>query len=190
MQIEIPKVRIIYLDMDGVLVDDMDMFQRLCPTLGKSMKEHVDFLKIFGKKQDFIFPLISQAIDKNHFATAKPTLFLTAVRDILLPYWKSLGIEVEILTSTMSNNPKTEELRKQKLEWLNHNFLGDLPVNFTEGSAKKQEYAIQGSLLIDDYDRTIGQFIANGGYAIQYTNLTEVMYKLRLVGLAPPVVSL
>lgn len=50
----------------------------------------------------------------------------------------------------------------------------------------KQEYARPGALLIDDYDRTIGQFIKAGGYAIQYTNLNEVMQKLRLIGLSTP----
>ena len=63
--------------------------------------------------------------------------------------------------------------------------LDNLKVNLVEGSAKKQEFAKDGVLLIDDYDRTIGQFISSGGYAIQYTTLNEVLHKLRLIGLCP-----
>lgn len=180
----LPKIHTILLDMDGVLVDDIDMFAHLDP-LVKDMKDHIDTLKIFGQKQNYIFPLILEAIEKNRFLTAKPTTFTHAVKVILLPYWKSLGINVEILSSTMKHNPNRQSLENQKIQWLKNNGLDHLTVNLTNGSETKKDYASAGVLLIDDYDRTIGQFISNGGYAIQYTNLNEVMNKLRLIGLSP-----
>ena len=180
----LPKIHTILLDMDGVLVDDVDMFAHLNP-LVKDMKDHIDTLKIFGQKQNYIFPLITEAIEKNRFLTAKQTNFTYAVKVILLPYWKSLGINVEILSSTMKENPNRSNLEHQKLQWLKNNSLDHLTANLTNGSHTKKDYAAEGVLLIDDYDRTIGQFISSGGYAIQYTTLNEVLHKLRLIGLCP-----
>lgn len=180
----LPKIHTILLDMDGVLVDDMDMFSHLDPSV-KDMKEHIDILKIFGQKQNYIFPLITEAIEKNCFLTAKATNFTHMVNTILLPYWKSLGIKVEILSSIMKENSNRESLEYQKLQWLKNNGLGHLKANLTAGSNTKKYYAGEGVLLIDDYDRTIGEFISKDGYAIQYTNLNEVMHKLRLIGLCP-----
>lgn len=184
MKFDIPKVHTILLDMDGVLVDDIDMFSHL-DTFVKDMKNHLTMLNIFGQRQSYIFPLISEAIEKNRFQTAKPTNFTEAVKFILIPYWKSLGINVEILSSTMKTNPNRKSLEVQKIKWLQLNGLSHLKVNLVEGSQEKQSYAKEGVLLIDDYDRTIGQFISKGGYGIQYTSLNEVMFKLRLIGLSP-----
>jgi hypothetical protein len=85
----------------------------------------------------------------------------------------------------MKENPYRKDLEQQKLQWLQNNGLGDLTAHLVEGSMKKQEYAKPGVLLIDDYDRTIGQFIKAGGYAIQYVDCNDTLYKLRLIGLAP-----
>lgn len=179
----IPTIDTIYLDMDGPLVDDFDMFSGLDLKV-KNMEEHITKLKIFGQKQAYLFPLIEEAILKNRFLTAKPTKFVDVLRLLLLPYWKEKGINVEILSSTMHTNPNRQSLIDQKMKWLKANGFGHLKTHLVEGSLCKQEYARPGALLIDDYDRTIGQFIKQGGYAIQYTNLNEVMYKLQLIELS------
>lgn len=182
MPFAIPKIDTIYLDMDGVLVDDNDMFSRIAPTVG-NMKEHISKLKVFGQKQAFIFPLIDEAIKRNLFEKAKKTQFGEVVSLLLLPYWKELGINVEILSSTMKTNPLRKELEDQKIKWLKAHGFGHLKINLVPGSAEKQVFARAGALLIDDYDRTIGQFISQGGYAIQYTNFKEVMHTLSLLNL-------
>ena len=181
--IALPNIHTILLDMDGVLVDDIDMFSQQ-DRLIKNMKDHLNVLKIFGMKESYVAPLIQEAIKNKGFLKAKPTLFAVVVKDILLPFWKEKGINVEILSSTMKLNPLRKDLEQQKLQWLTNNKLDNLKVNLVEGSAKKQEFAKPGVLLIDDYDRTIGQFISSGGYGIQYTTLTEVMNKLKLIGLS------
>lgn len=182
MPLQLPVIDTIYLDMDGPLVDDNDMFSRVAPTVA-NMKEHIIKLKVFGQKQAFIFPLIDEAIKRGLFEKAKKTQFAEVVSLLLLPYWKSLGINVEILSSTMKTNPLRQELTDQKIKWLKANGFSHLKVNLVPGSAEKQEFARAGALLIDDYDRTIGQFISKGGYAIQYTNFSEVMNVLNLLNL-------
>ena len=181
---KIPEITKIYLDMDGPLVNDTDTFKPVLPGV-KNVKDYLDTLKIFGKKSEIFKDVIIEGIQRNLFLKAEPTLFLTALHTVLLPYWKELGIEVEILSSSMKTNPLRKEIIEQKLQWLKNHHLEHLPVNLVEGSEIKQQYAQPGYLLIDDYDRTIGQFISKGGYGIQYTSLNEVMHKLRLIGLSP-----
>lgn len=177
------NVKKIVLDLDGCIVDDKDMFQRLNPMI-VNIEDHIKTLSIIGKKQEFVTPLIYEAIEKKLFEKAKPTLFLTALKDILIPYWKSLNIEIEVLSSTMKINPNREELKRQKLKWCSE-FLPHLKVNLSDGSERKQDWAEEGVLLIDDFGRTISQFIAKGGYGIHYTSLNSTMHQLRLLGLTP-----
>lgn len=187
LNFEQPEIHTILLDMDDVLVDSTKMFSDILGVSDFDLERHIHVLKAFGEKQRFIFPLIFKAIDQESFSTAPRTNFTNAVTHRLLDYWTNeLKINVEILTSTMKENPKREELQQQKLIWLQQNGLGHLKANFAVGSEDKQTYAKKGVLLIDDFDRTIGQFISRGGYGIQYTNLTEVLYKLSLLNLIPP----
>lgn len=181
-----PNVTRIYLDMDGPLVDDVEMWSRVHPDI-PNLRAYIQKLKVFGQKQTFMYPTVLKCIEENHFATGALTPFALFVKEILLPFWEEKGIEVEILSSTMSNNPMSTNLAEQKLQWLDENGFGHLPCNLVPGSARKQEYAQEGYLLIDDYDRTIGQFISNGGYAVHFTNTNDVMDVLRLLDLAPNV---
>lgn len=182
LQIPYPNITDICIDMDGVVVDDVAMFSQLAPHI-QDMESYLKFLAIQGKRQGFIFPLIDEAIVKQKFAVAPPTNFLKVLKEILIPAWQEKGIKVSMLTSTMAVNPNRKELERQKLFWLKENGLDHLPVIFSEGSAKKQEYATPTTLLIDDFDRTIGQFRHKGGMAIQYTKLTDVLHQLELLGL-------
>lgn len=176
------EINSILIDMDGVLVDDVGMYQLL-------MKDHympslVQYLKITGQKQKLIAPLVFKAIEQNLFATAPPLSFTTIARDSLIPFWKSKGIAVSILTSTMEVNPLREELEEQKLSWLADNGFEGVPVIFAKGSKEKQNYAKEGVLLIDDYDRTVGQFRQKGGCSIQYTDLRSCLDQLNLLNLS------
>lgn len=169
--------------MDGPLVDDLHMFKSLCPSID-NMEDHIKTLIILGKKQEFIIPLIYEAINKKLFEKAEPTLFLVPLKNNLLSYWQSLGIEVEILSSTMATNPFRKELEQQKIKWCEKHLPG-IKVNLAEGSTKKQDWAEECTLLIDDFGRTISQFISKGGYGIHYTSLNNTMYQLQLLGLIP-----
>lgn len=170
----------ILLDMDGVLVDDLDMYFKASD--GFLTKDTLDLLNILGQKQEIVFPYIHKAIQDNLFLNAKITAFGSVVRDILLPKWISKGIKVEILSSLMKDNPYADSLLVQKQAWLYDNGFGNLPAHFVKGSAKKQEFAKAGTLLIDDYDRNIAQFIKAGGYALQY-RLSGISDKLQLLDL-------
>lgn len=179
------NVNKILLDFDGVIVDALDMFSKLRPEIA-DFESHLKILTISGKKEEFVYPLILEAIDKEAFKNAQPTHFLFVLNKLLIPYWKTLGIEIEILTSTMTVNPKRDQLVEQKEFW-HQKYLPELKINFCDGSSKKQEWAKEGVLLIDDFGRTISQFIKQGGFGIHYTSLNETLNQLRIIGLSPHV---
>lgn len=177
------NIKKILLDMDGPLVDDIAMFKKVEPSI-TNIEEHIKTLTILGKKQAFIIPIIFEAIKQKAFEDAEPTMFLIPLKNDLLKYWKLLGIEVEVLSSTMQTNPLRKELEEQKLKWCETHLPG-IKVNLAEGSAKKQDWAEEGTLLIDDFARTISQFINKGAYGIHHTSLNDTLYQLRLLGLIP-----
>lgn len=171
-------IKKIYLDMDGVLVDDLGMFEML----NKGTATEVLKAKVLGHKNRVVFPLINQCIEQKLFETAPITNFGLQLFLVYVPMWLKHGIEVEILTSTMKHNSQREELERQKLSWLAA-YDCKLKVNFSKGSAEKQVFAEEGSLLIDDYDRTIKQWLEAGGHAIHHTH-SQLTYKmLSAVGL-------
>lgn len=171
-------IKKIYLDMDGVLVNDVAMFE----SLEKGLATEVLKAKVMGYKQQVVFPLIKRCIDKRLFSSALITPFGMQLQLVYIPHWLKQGIEVEILTSTMKYNENREELEKQKLEWLESNSF-NLPVNFARGSAEKQMFAKPGSLLIDDYDRTINQWLSSKGHAIHHTHPNLTYKALAAIGL-------
>ena len=181
-QLLAPVIEKIYIDMDGVIVDDVSMFSMLEPTV-PNMEALLKYLQITGKRQSYVLPRVITAMENNLFEQAPPTSFYSVLVSGLIQEWLDKGIEVAFLTSTMHTNPKRKELEDQKLAWLKKYNLSHLPVVFAEGSAKKQEQASPTTLLIDDYDRTIGQFRSKGGIAIQYTNLADVLTQLQMLGL-------
>lgn len=158
-------IKKIYLDMDGVIVDDLAMFERLKPGAAQEILK----AKVLGYKNKIVFPMINECIDQGLFETAPISNFGMSMLLVFVPRWIQKGIEVEILTSTMKHNSKREQLEQQKLNWLaKHNCK--LKVNFAKGSEEKQLFAEPGSLLIDDYDRTIKQWLEKGGHAIHHTH--------------------
>lgn len=187
LKVGIPNINTIYLDMDGVLVNDTNMFKKVLQVSSEQeVKDYFTTLEMLGKKEHIIFDLIQTAITKDLFLKAIPTDFLVVLTDILIPYWiNERNINVEILSSTMKINPLRKELSHQKQQWLINNNLGHLKVNLVNGSQEKQNFAKEGCLLIDDFIRNVKQFTTKGGIGLHYTSLIDCIYKLKLLKLFP-----
>ena len=91
----------------------------------------------------------------------------------------------KILSSLSSDSTVQSTIATQKLRWIQKNGV-DIKFNFVKGASLKQEFAKPGTLLLDDYQRTINQFINAGGCAILVPeDISVVMRKLSLLGLCP-----
>ena len=177
------KIHTIYLDMDGVLVDH---YGYLAESLNITKQAFIDQLTSFKtkeEKENYIIPLILNSIDDESFIKSKPTKeFNQFLR--LIEHWLNLGIDVQILSSTMQEHGRNNEIKRQKQIWLSQNGLDHIRANFVKGSKYKQDYADQNCLLIDDYKRTIDQWSAwEGAVGIHHTDMITTLKQLKQLGL-------
>jgi len=157
-----PKISMIYLDMDGVIAD----FDTRYKELYKIYPSEADTYKVFDS-------FFTQFIADEQFA--KLDLMSDAVE--LIEYLKTLSIPTEILSST-SSEKRDAEIRKQKLEWLDkHNIT--FPVNLVPGKRFKKDYSNSNVLLIDDTSVNIDQWRSEGGVGILHTDTATTLAILR-----------
>ena len=176
------EIKLVYLDMDGVMVDQ---YRQLADTVNMTLEEfneHVQKLAAIGKKEEFIFPVINQSVEIDGFINAPAYEDIDEFRR-LITWCENNNIAVEILSSCMQEESTYEEVKRQKIEWLNNHGFGNLKANFPKGSYLKQFYAKPNTLLIDDYLRNIDQWKLKGGVGIHHTSISDTMKQLANIGI-------
>jgi 5'(3')-deoxyribonucleotidase len=158
-----PKISKIYVDLDGVLAD----FDKRFVELYKIQPEEADHEKKFK-------PLFADFIKTRQFST----LELMPDAHYGIDYLNSLPIPVEILSSTARPDVH-EDIKAQKIEWLKKFNISYKP-NLVPGKKHKQDYATEDSILIDDLDKNIEQWIAAGGFGILHKNWVTTLAILKL----------
>lgn len=176
-------IHTIYIDMDEVIVNFKKAIIKANPQA--DVERMYEVSSVVGMQRKLMSQWIPNMIKTQAFATAEPLPLFYILRDKLIPYWKSLGIDVQILSSLSSDVTVQSTIATQKLRWIQNNNV-DIKFNFVKGASLKQEFAKRGTLLLDDYQRTINQFIKAGGCALLVTeDISSVMKKLSLLGLCP-----
>ena len=150
-------MKIIYVDMDGVLSD----FERR-------------YVELFnhppGEKRDNKFgERWRTLVDDQHFASFD----WMPDASILLYYLETLGVHKAILSSTGGFDDHNS-ISLQKLKWLTDRSI-DFPAIFVPGKQYKPGYADKDSLLIDDTLSIINAFRAAGGTAVHHTNAEDTI---------------
>ena len=153
---------IVYVDMDGVLVDffgewanmhNVEGWRDIAPLLKKQGKTIDDALDAIRARDDFWINL------KPH----------TGAKALLASIKKHAG-EYIILSSPLSNDPNSEP---QKREWVKKN-LSAFPPKEVIIHKRKSDYATQAdgtpNILIDDYSSQVKPWAAAGGIALKHSN--------------------
>jgi hypothetical protein len=157
------KVNKIYLDMDGVIADFEKRYKELYDMEPRQAEKNKKFNHFFD---DFIA--------KDNFATLD--LMPGAIN--LLNYLKTLPMPTEILSSTASEE-KYDAISKQKLIWLQTHGI-TFKTNFVPGKKHKYKFATPDSIIIDDTQSVISDWVKAGGIAIWHKNAVLTMSILRM----------
>lgn len=144
---------LVLVDMDGV-VSDFD--RHIVDVYGKPMSE------MTNKEKDKFWD--AECVSHRFFANS-PVIpeGLEFVKRV-----ESAGIEMTFLTST-GGELQHIDIAKQKLDFLQRNGMGHLPVAFATGTKCKSSFAKPGCVLVDDREKVVTAFRERGGVAHLFT---------------------
>lgn len=145
------KIRIIYLDMDGVLADFEGHFKEISG--GLTAKQYI---KSKGQNGTHAMWMLIDK-DKDFFAKLKP--FSHAKE--LVRLCRKIAPTIILSSPPVTNRERAIE---NKREWLD-NYIGHIPAIF---SNNKKEYANKSALLIDDFKENTESFQENGGRVLLF----------------------
>lgn len=172
----------IAIDMDEVIVD---LEQSVADVTNRpEFKTKLNSIQDYKKRMTYFFTDFDKAVEKNCFLKAKPLPFYFILKDTLIPYWKSLGVDVFLLSSSTGNKEYQDEIEKQKREWYSLNDL-NVKLEITKGGAEKAKYAHHSCILVDDSASNITNFINAGGVGLLHTSIDTTINELKKVGLFP-----
>ena len=160
-----PKIKMIYLDMDGVIADFYKRYYELYRLAPREAEKKKEFNKYFD-----------EFIETKQFET----LDLMPGAEMGLEFLrKHLTVPTQILSST-ANEERYDAISKQKLIWLNtHNvtFKG----NFVPGKRHKYKWAKPDTVIIDDTFSVIEDWEKAGGIAIHHRNTSTTLAHLKSI---------
>ena len=144
-----PKIKCIYLDMDGVIADFVKRYKELYHMEPREAEKN--------KKFDHYF---NEFIETNQFATLD---LMPGAMDAIT-FLRKASVPTQILSST-ANEKRYDAISKQKMIWLQTHGITFNPI-FVPGKRLKQEHAAPDRILIDDTESVIDQWNAAGGIGI------------------------
>lgn len=153
----------LYLDMDGVLCDFGQHFINCFGYWYPNISSNFEILMTLPKEEC--------ARHMNNYPEWYYTIPWMPQGRELFDYCKKNFSDIKVLTTPFDS---VKSCRRDKSRWVRDN-LGDYEIIF---SHKKQEYANDKAILIDDRIINIEAFNDNGGIGIVYTDYKDCIQKL------------
>jgi hypothetical protein len=150
----------VWCDMDGVLVN----FKNAIEKLGLTIKKLDD-------EPNKAWPIIAKA-GENFWSQAPWTNDGKELWDYVKKYNPTI-----LSAPSQANSSKTG-----KRIWVKNELGQNVKVILCK-AAEKQQYANYKSILIDDMEKNIDQWVANGGVGILHKSAKETIKKLQDLGL-------
>lgn len=157
--------------LDGLGIDRQTFNQKLTDIRNKALESGRD---TFGPFKENAKKQLNVSVAWNVIGIGGEDFWSTMSwqpgGESLISFIKATGIHTEILTAGSGSSAKNG-----KQAWLRKNGLGDIPFNIVQAGIKKQEYASEGDLLIDDKQENNDLFIQAGGMAITHTDTPKTI---------------
>lgn len=166
---------VVYLDMDGVLVNHiaiLDEFEYNDGNYGG-----VEGIELQHKDEpnfNVHIHLIEKHLNKHPFIWAPKMPNFDQVVDLVQLFKNRTDVRFEILSSGTKQDNLYDEIVRQKSVWLSRHFPYCDVHHFSKGASAKYKMAHPRALLIDDYDRNCEQFTAAGGHAYHYKHWVDL----------------
>ena len=166
------KVDKIYIDMDGVLAD----FDKGC----------IDLCGVEPRKQGWeMNPAEDDARWEKirgveHFYD-KLDIFPGA-KDMFDVLYSKYGEDFQILTGIPKPRRGIDSAADDKTSWVRRLLSKDIVINIVYSEEKQRFCTGKDCILIDDYDRNIGQWEAMGGTGVLFTDTESAMDQLKELG--------
>jgi hypothetical protein len=157
-----PKIKCIYLDMDGVIADFVKRYKELYHMEPREAEKN--------KKFDHYF---NEFIETNQFATLD---LMPGAMDAIT-FLRKASVPTQILSST-ANEKRYDAISKQKMIWLQTHGITFNPL-FVPGKKHKYKYATPDSIIIDDTESVIDDWRKAGGIAIWHKDWMTTLAILR-----------
>ena len=157
-----PKIKCIYLDMDGVIADFVKRYKELYHMEPREAEKKKEFNKFFD-----------EFIDTNQFATLD---LMPGAMDAIT-FLRKASVPTQILSST-ANEKRYDAISKQKMIWLQTHGITFNPL-FVPGKKHKYKYATPDSIIIDDTESVIDDWRKAGGIAIWHKDWMTTLAILR-----------
>lgn len=162
-------IHMVHLDMDGVLVDFDSYVTQIAG------KHPQDF------KKEEIYDFLCEQIKKENFFEKCPPFYHTIRKWMdLVNELRSRGIKVHILSASPCGECETvyNQTKAQKVAWLKLHGINVDGVIIVKQSGHKKRHARSFSVLIDDREDIVRDYIESGGYGIIYKDFDSMLERL------------
>lgn len=173
---ETMKIKKVYCDLDGVLVDFVKAAQKLVPEFRD--ENSPDFNK---KAEGHLWGRVSNRAKRGEefWGTMDPLPDAMELWD----YLQGLDVPVEILSATGHvGNPDAE-----KREWVKRHLDGDVTINLVQRAVEKSQFAEKmaagEAVLIDDKMKALNPWKEKGGVPVLHTSAADTIKQLKELGL-------
>lgn len=156
----------IYLDMDGVIVDWENQFKKASNGISPN-----DYEKMHGEAKRFE---LSQNASPDFYANMEWTKDGRKLYEFLKNY------DTEILSHAETKGGSDTRVVDGKLKWLKNNDV-NIKANLVPHREDKAKYANGNSILIDDREDNIQEFIDAGGKGILHTSTENTINELKKI---------
>ena len=161
------QIKNIYFDMDGVLADFDRGLKELCNF------EKVDQSLATEENDRALWQAVRNA--SHFYGRLEP---MPGAVDMFNTIYELYGDKCEILSAVPKPHRGVVSAREDKISWVRRILSESVTVNLVYRAEKKNFVRGKGSILIDDYDINIREWIELGGTGILFTTAEECLKQL------------